>query len=125
MNVIEQTTPTQTPIPGLAHATWAGHDDGLTQLSVWRQTMAPGGATPPHQHDCDEVVMCHTGSGELHTEGRVQTFTASSTLILPKGRVHQFFNTGKVDMEITGVFAATPVVTRLPDGSALDLPWRT
>ena len=30
MSVIEQTAPQPTPIPGIAHATWAGRDDGLT-----------------------------------------------------------------------------------------------
>lgn len=34
MYVIEQTPPVPMEIPGLAHATWAGHDDGLKQVSV-------------------------------------------------------------------------------------------
>jgi mannose-6-phosphate isomerase-like protein (cupin superfamily) len=125
VKVVAQTSPTTTPIPGVAHATWAGHDDGLTQLSVWRQTLAAGAATPPHRHDCDEVVMCHTGSGELHTHGRVQPFAGGSTLVLPRGHVHQIINTGQQNLEITGVFAATPVATYLPDGSTLELPWRS
>jgi mannose-6-phosphate isomerase-like protein (cupin superfamily) len=125
MNVVAQTPPAVTPIPGVAHATWAGQDEGLTQLSVWRQTLAAGAATPPHMHDCDEVVMCHAGSGELHTDGTVQKFAADSTLILPKGHFHQIINTGPTAMEITGVLAATPVATYLPDGSTLALPWRT
>jgi len=32
MNVIEQTRPTASPIPGVAHATWAAQADGLEQL---------------------------------------------------------------------------------------------
>jgi len=28
-------------------------------------------------------------------------------------------------MEIVGLFGATPVLTLLPDGSALELPWRS
>jgi quercetin dioxygenase-like cupin family protein len=125
MNVIEQTRPTPAPIPGLAHATWAGHDDGLRQLSVWRQTLAPGAATPPHSHDCDEVVLCQSGHGELHVDGRVQRFGAETTLVLPRGSLHQIFNVGAQPMEIIGVFGGTPVGTTLPDGSALELPWRT
>ena len=111
MNVIEQTRPAATPIPGVAHATWAGQAEGLEQLSVWRQTLAPGAATPPHRHDCDEVVLCLSGWGEVHSEGAVQRF--------------QIFNVGPQPMEIVGLFGATPVLTRLPDGSALDLPWRS
>jgi quercetin dioxygenase-like cupin family protein len=125
MNVIEQHAPTATPIPGVAHATWAGQDHGLRQLSVWRQTLAPGAATPPHRHDCDEVVLCLSGNGELHTGGSVQRFAANHTLVLPRGDDHQIINSGAEAMEIVGLFGATPVLTRLPDGSALDLPWRS
>ena len=34
MYVIEQTQPDPAFIPGRAHATWAGQDDGLQQLSI-------------------------------------------------------------------------------------------
>ena len=125
MNVIEQNRPTASPIPGVEHATWAGQAEGLQQLSVWRQSLAPGAATPPHQHDCDEVVLCLAGWGEVHSEGRVQRFGADSTVILPRGRVHQLFNTGPMPLETLGLFGGSPVDTRLPDGSALVLPWRT
>lgn len=125
MHVIEQSRPAAAPIPGLAHATWAGRDDGLTQLSVWRQTLAPGAATPPHRHDCDEVVLCQAGWGELHIDGQAQRFGAQTTLVLPRGSLHQIFNVGPQPMEIIGIFGATPVGTTLPDGSALELPWRT
>jgi quercetin dioxygenase-like cupin family protein len=125
MIVSEQTRPTPAPIPGIAHATWAGQADGLQHLSVWRQTMAPGAATPPHRHPCEEVVLCLAGSGEVHTEGEVHRFGAGCTLVLPADRDHQIFNTGAVAMETIGIFAATPVGTCLPDGAALELPWRT
>ena len=125
MTVIEQTRPAASPIPGVAHATWAGRADGVDQLSVWRQTLAPGAATPPHRHDCDEVVLCLAGSGEVHTEGRIERFGAESTLVLPRGGTHQIFNLGPAPMEIVGIFGASPVGTVLPDGTALALPWRT
>jgi len=125
MIVIEQTAPVAAPLPGLAHATWAGEADGLTQLSVWRQTVQPGGATPPHSHDCDEVVLCLAGRGEVHVDGEVHAFGPASTLVLRRGPVHQIFSVGDVPMEILGIFGATPVVTRLPDGQVLPLPWRS
>jgi quercetin dioxygenase-like cupin family protein len=125
MNVIQQTRPVSVAIPGIAHATWAGADDGLTQVSIWRQTLAPGAATPPHRHDCDEVVMCQSGSGELHVDGAVQRFGADSTIVLPRGKTHQIFNTGALPMELLAAFGATPVGTFLPDGEAIALPWRT
>lgn len=125
MNVIEQTRPAATPIPGVSHATWASRADGLEQLSVWRQTLAPGAATPPHRHACDEVVLCLAGWGEVHSEGVVRRFGADCTVVLPRDRDHQIFNVGPLAMEIVGVFAATPVATMLPDGSTLEVPWHS
>jgi quercetin dioxygenase-like cupin family protein len=125
MIVIDQQKPQATVLPGIAHATWAGTADGLAELSVWRQTMAPGSATPPHSHDCDEVVLCLSGRGEVHSEGQVQRFGAETTLVLPRDRVHQLFNVGPMPLETVGIFAATPVATRLPDGVPLELPWRS
>ena len=125
MYVIEQDRPAPAAIPGIAHSTWAGRDDGLQQLSVWRQTLAPGAATPPHSHDCDEVVLCQSGWGELHIDGEVHRFGPDSTVVLPRGRQHQLFSVGPTPLEIVGLFGATPVGTFLPDGQAIDLPWRT
>jgi len=125
MIVISQTRPVDTPIAGIAHSTWAAADDGLSQLSVWRQTLAPGAASPPHRHDCDEVVLCLAGQGEVHTEGSVFRFDADTTLALPKDQVRQLINTGAEPLQLLAVLAATPVHTELPDGQAIDLPWRT
>lgn len=125
MIVIEQCRPEPTPIPGVAHATWAGEAEGLTQLSVWRQTLQAGAATPPHRHDCDEVVLCESGAGEVHIAGAVHRFAGGTTLVLPKGPIHQIFNTGDRPLEIVGIFGGTPVAAILPDGSLLPLPWRS
>lgn len=125
MNLIAQTCPQATAIPGIEHSTWAGTAEGLSQLSVWRQTLAPGAASPPHRHDCDEVVMCLAGQGEAHSQGRVQRFGADTTLVLPKDQVHQLFNVGDEPLQLLAVLAATPVHTELPDGQAIALPWRT
>ena len=123
MYVHEQTRPTPSPIPGIDHATWAGSPTGLTQLSLWRQSVAPGAATPPHRHDCDEIVLCSAGWGELHIAGEVHRFGADSTLTIARNALHQIFNVGPQPLEILGVFAATPVAVFLPDGSKLALPW--
>ena len=125
MYVIDQPYPEPTPIPGLSHATWAGSGEGLEQLSVWRQTLAPGTATPPHSHDCDEVVMCHSGQGEVHVGNEANCFGPGKTVILRKNQLHQIFNTGSMPLEILGVFGATPVNVFLPNSERLELPWRT
>lgn len=125
MTVLAQPQPVPTVLPGIAHATWAGRDDGLSQLSAWRQSLAPGAATPPHSHDCDELVFCLSGHGEAHADGQVFAFGPDSSVVLPRGGTHQLFNTGSEPLELLAVFAATPVDTRLPDGQAITLPWRT
>ena len=125
MHVFDQARPEPTSIPGVAHATWAGSAEGLRQLSLWRQTLAPGAATPPHSHDCDEVVMCHAGRGEVHVGGKVHAFGRDQTVILPRDQVHQIFNTGASQLEILGVFGATPVKVYLPDATELAVPWRS
>jgi len=125
MYVLDQPLPAAPPIPGVHHATWASSREGLKSLSLWRQSIAPGGATPPHSHDCEELVMCLAGRGEVQIDGRAHTFSAGQTLALPAGLVHQIFNTGDEALEMTAVFSATPVAVTLPDGSALDLPWHS
>ena len=125
MYIHEQTPPAATPIPGVAHVTLAGSDQGLKQLSLWRQSMAPGGCTPPHSHDCEEVVMCEAGRGEVNIGGQVHAFRANQTLVLPAGVPHQIFNTGDEPLVTFAVFPQTPVGVTLPDGQAMELPWRT
>jgi mannose-6-phosphate isomerase-like protein (cupin superfamily) len=125
MYVLDQAAPADTAIPGIRHATWAGAADGLSSLSLWRQSVAPGGATPPHSHTCDELVLCLSGRGEVEIAGRRHAFGPDQTIVLPAGVPHQIFNTGDIDLETTAVFAATPVPVALPDGSALELPWRS
>lgn len=125
MIVIEQQQPTPTALAGILHTTLAGTDEGLTRLSVWRQSMASGAATPPHRHDCDEVVLCESGSGEVWIDGIAHPFCTGSTIILPRDKMHQLVNSGNTPMETVAIFAATPVITRLPGGELIDLPWRT
>jgi quercetin dioxygenase-like cupin family protein len=125
MHVIDQPRPAETPIPGIRHATWAGQADGLTTLSLWRQSIDPGCATPPHSHPCEEVVLCLAGRGEVEVAGVRHAFGPHQTLLLPAHVPHQIFNTGDCALECTAVFSATPVPVALPDGTALPLPWRS
>ncbi|TFY98583.1 cupin domain-containing protein [Ramlibacter rhizophilus] len=125
MLVHPQLQPEPTAIPGIHHATWAGADEGLAQLSLWRQSIAPGGATPPHRHDCDEVVLCSGGRGELHLGGQVHAFGGGETVVVPRNALHQIFSTGETPLELIGVFGSAPVEVFLPDGERLPLPWRS
>lgn len=123
--ILSQPAPAATPIPGVAHVTLAGSAEGLTQLSLWRQSMDPGCCTPPHVHACEEVVLCESGRGEIHIAGVVHRFGPRETIVLPANVPHQIFNTGDEPLVSMAVFPATPVPVALPDGTSLDLPWRT
>ncbi len=112
-------------LPGIEHTTLAGADLGARHLSVWRQTMAPGAATPPHRHDCEEVVLVQSGRGQVLIDGRAIDFGPDTTLVLPAGVDHQIVNTGDEPVCTIAAFAATPVGTALPDGQPIELPWRS
>jgi mannose-6-phosphate isomerase-like protein (cupin superfamily) len=112
-------------LPGIDHQTLAGSGDGLGHLSVWRNTIAPGGATPPHRHDCEEVVVVQSGRGTLFVEGRGQEFGPDTTLLIPAHVDHQIVNTGDQPLTLIAAFSATPVKVTLPGGEPFELPWRT
>jgi quercetin dioxygenase-like cupin family protein len=113
------------PIPGIAHLTLASRGHGLDALSVWKQAIDPGLGTPPHRHDCEEVVVVLEGSGELLIEGERLVFAAGATLVLPAGKDHQIVNSGAGPLTLVAAFSSTPVATYAPDGAAMELPWRT
>jgi mannose-6-phosphate isomerase-like protein (cupin superfamily) len=124
-NVLRNSGRESASLPGIEHLTLAGGEQGLRGLSMWRQSMAPGSATPPHSHDCEEVVLVLEGSGELHLDGRIIPFGPDTTLVLPAHRPHQIFNTGTVPMKTVAAFSSSPVGTFLPDGAPIALPWKT
>jgi mannose-6-phosphate isomerase-like protein (cupin superfamily) len=125
MQVLKNEERPRTGLPGIDHQTLAGSDEGLSGLSLWRQTMAPGCATPPHQHDCEEVVLVIEGHGELHIGGKVLPFGPDTTLALPPRVPHQIFNTGDTPLKTVAAFSSSPVGTFLPGGEPIELPWRS
>lgn len=56
MSVKDNSTIQQYSLPGLVHQTLASHKDGLHNAEMWMQSIEPGGETPVHYHDCEEVV---------------------------------------------------------------------
>lgn len=110
-------------LPGIEHRTLAGSAAGLKHLSVWRQSIAGGAATPAHRHDCEEVILVESGHGELVVDGTRQAFGPRSTLVIPPDVDHQVVNTGHEDLRTVAIFSASPVLVQRPDGTTLPLPW--
>ena len=123
MYVIQNSNLPRAALPGIEHVTLAGSENGLNNLSIWQQSIAPGGATPPHRHDCEEVVLIRTGSGELHIDGKAHRFGPDTTLVVPRNAPHQIINVGDGPLELVGVLGVSPVAVFFPDGQPIDLPW--
>lgn len=125
MHVISNQQPLPSAIPGIAHVTLAGHEEGLSKLSVWQQSVAPGGATPPHRHDCEEVVICSGGFGELRLGEEVERFARNMTVVIPANVEHQIINIGREPLQFVAIFSMSPVRASFPDGTAIELPWKS
>lgn len=125
MHVIDNSNLPHAALPGIDHVTLAGSAQGLSRLSVWRQSLAPGSATPPHRHDCEEVVLVLAGRGTLHIDGTEREFGPDTTLVVPPDVPHRIVNTGIEPLQVLGIFGVSPVEVRLPDGTPLDLPWQS
>lgn len=110
-------------LPGIDHLTLAGGEHGLRGLSVWQQSIDAGEATPPHRHDCEEVVVVSEGSGVLEVDGVRQEFFAPCTLVVPRNLPHQILNTGSAPLRLVAAFSASPVQAFFPDGAPIALPW--
>ena len=125
MSVIDNSTLQQFSLPGLAHQTLASHKDGLNNCEVWMQTVEPGAETPVHYHDCEEVVVIMSGSGQLSINDKVIEFGPNSTLIIPPDIVHQLVNSGSEEIRLIASFSSTPAKVFSPDGEELALPWQS
>ena len=122
MNIVPHASLTTFSLPGITHQTIAGQAQG-SSLEVWKQTLQPGAATPPHFHECLEIVCILQGGGELIVNGQSETFSAECTLIVPPRQVHQIINTGPTAMHLVASLAESPGRVFLPDGERLPLPW--
>lgn len=124
MAVYSNGTLTLNLLPGLAHSTLAGVEHGLRELAVWSQRIAAGAGTPPHRHDCEEVVVVLEGSGVIAMDGVESPFAAGDTIVVAPNKAHQIFNTGAGDLRLIAAFSTATVLAEFPDGSRTDLPWQ-
>jgi mannose-6-phosphate isomerase-like protein (cupin superfamily) len=110
-------------LPGLQHQTIARKSNGTQASEAWKQTLAPGAATPPHFHECEEVICILQGKGEVAIEDKREPFAADCTLILSPRVVHQITNTGSENMKLVAWLSESPGRVFLPSGDQLALPW--
>lgn len=122
--MIRESTEVETvTLPGIVHQTLAGPRDGMKNMEVWMQTVAPGAETPMHRHDCEEVIVVLAGSGICEIEGEVRSFGAGATIVVPRNAVHRIANSGSEPMQLVAGLSAAPVLVHAPDGTRIPLPW--
>ena len=124
MPVYSNSTLMPNVLPGLAHRTLCGPEHGLKDLEIWSQSIDAQAATPPHRHDCEEVVIVLEGAGTLAMSGEEMHFAAGDTVIIPRNEVHQIFNTGPSVLRLVAAFSMAPVRAEFADGTRIDLPWQ-
>jgi mannose-6-phosphate isomerase-like protein (cupin superfamily) len=125
MNILAHSSIPIFSLPGIEHQTIAQRSRGTQQVESWKQSLAPGAATPPHFHKCEEVVYVLAGNGEIAIEGKAIPFAADCTLILPAGQVHQITNTGSETLRLAAWLSESPARVFSPSGERLTLPWES
>ena len=123
MPIIKHATRPVHTLPGLKHQTLASGADQLQRLEIWIETLAPGGATPVHYHECEEIIVVLKGSGRMALAGQPNEFGPETTLIIPPNTIHQLTNTGAEEMFIVVSFSETPARSFAPDGRLIPIPW--
>ena len=87
------------------------------------QTLESGAATPPHYHECEEVLVILKGAGQFSIVGESRDFGPGTTLVAAPKVVHQVTNSGKEQMLLLAVFSETPARAFSPNGNVILLPW--
>lgn len=101
----------------------ATRSHGAQSFEVWRSRVAPGGKTPLHVHDTEEVFILLSGKGRMTIGDSVIEFEAPATVIAPAGIPHQLENTGDVPTDQIVIVGIDSEIVDA-DGNVMDLPWR-
>ena len=96
---------------------------GAKQYEVWRSTIAPGGCTPKHTHETEEIFIFLTGKGKVIIDEIETEFEAPCTVICPANIQHQFFNIGDVPSDQIVVLGLKSTIID-QDQMVMHLPWR-
>mmetsp|Transcript_2171 Transcript_2171/g.14346 ORF Transcript_2171/g.14346 Transcript_2171/m.14346 type:complete len:180 (-) Transcript_2171:1286-1825(-) len=102
--------------PGLSHLTlWGASQDSMKQVEVWMQTFATGTGTPIHRHDNEEIFLVNHGEASIHWQRAGEKASMecavpkNGTFVVPCNVVHQIWNYGKEDVQVTVVIGNPPI----------------
>jgi len=86
--------------------------------------MAPGGETPIHYHECEQVIVVLKGSGRLTMGEKTSNFGPGTTLVILPKVIHHMINTGADEMILIIGSSETPARVFAPDGTPIASPWQ-
>jgi quercetin dioxygenase-like cupin family protein len=94
---------------------------GAEETCVWRFTLDPGAASPPHSLDHEEIIIALGGQLEAAFGDERSVLGAGDALIIPAGREVVLSNPGSAPFE---AIACLPVGAQgTVDGEASAPPW--
>ena len=112
-------------LPGVVHRTIASPATGAKTFEAWMQTVAPGAQTPPHKHDCEEIVVMLSGTVTCRNErGEECVVGPNQSIVFEPNVTHEIINTGDVPATGMAFFAMKDLVVQDPTGEHMPLPWQ-
>lgn len=96
---------------------------GAKEYEVWRSTIAPGGQTPRHMHETEEIFVFLSGKGKVIVGDVESYFEAPCTVICPAHIEHQFFNVGDEPSDQIVILGIASTIVDA-DHAVMHLPWR-
>ena len=91
--------------------------NGMAQLCIFEQWVAPGHGAPTHSHPVEEVLTVCDGEAEMWMGDERTIVTAGQALIVPAGRLHGFRNAGTTTLHIHAVLASA-IFEATPEGAS-------
>jgi quercetin dioxygenase-like cupin family protein len=92
-----------------------GRRFGLEQLSLTLGESAPGQGTRLHRHDCEELIIVHSGCGTYSVGDVTIEAGPGDVVIIPSDTPHRWVNHGQKPLVHTGVFSANAFTLEILD----------
>jgi mannose-6-phosphate isomerase-like protein (cupin superfamily) len=102
---------------------YASPSRGANDTGVWRLSIAPGSASPPHTLSREEVFLALSGSAEATIGDERFVVEPGDCLIVPVGQAHSLATRGDRPFEAVCCMAVGGEATLLPDGPTITPPW--
>jgi mannose-6-phosphate isomerase-like protein (cupin superfamily) len=103
--------------PGVQTRMLASAATGATQLCIFEQQVAPGQGAPTHSHRVEEVLTVREGEADMWIADEHVTVSAGQSLLIPRGLLHGFRNSGTGTLHVHAVLAS-PIFEMLPEGAS-------